>query len=118
MRLFAYFDLSERAVREAAAARSAPVAMPLGEQLLIYAGCLLGVLFGAAVRGGGSTVVPTITWVGVTVAAVIALAILPLAFERLSVRPRAPLLFRVGLAVQQGVFWQVLLAAAGRSLGG
>ena len=51
-------------------------------------------------------------------AAVIALAVLPLAFERLSVRARAPLLVRVGLAVQQGGFWQVLLGAASHSFGG
>jgi hypothetical protein len=115
---FGYFDLSSHAARAGVAHRGASAAIPPAEQLAIYAGCLLGVLFGAAVRGGGSTAVPAITWAGIGLAAVVALAILPLAFERLSVRPRAPLLFRVGLAVQQGVFWQVLLAAAGRSLGG
>lgn len=120
MRLLDYFDLADRAVRSGAVDASTEAAMSTGEQLLIYAGCLVGVLFGATVRSGGAgtVAVPHITMASVVVSAVIALAILPVAFERLAIRPRSPLLFRVGLAVQHGLFWQVLLATAGRALGG
>jgi hypothetical protein len=120
MKPFAYFDLTRRAVRAGAADASRESGMSVGEQLLIYAGCLVGVLFGASVRraGAGSAAVPQITWATTIVSAAIALAILPAAFERLAVRPRSPLLFRIGLAVQQGVFWQVVLDVAGRSLAG
>jgi hypothetical protein len=120
MKPLEYFDLTARAVRAGVADRSTEAEMSVGEQILIYAGCVMGVLFGASVRraGSGPIAAPEITWATVILSSVIALAILPVAFERLSVQPRAPLLFRIGLAVQQGVFWQVLLDAAGRSLGG
>jgi hypothetical protein len=116
MRFLKYFDLADRAVRGGAADRSGEGAMSVAEQLVTYAGCLVGVVFGASVRRAGAGVVaaPQITWASMIVSAVIALAILPVAFERLSIPPRSPLLFRIGLAVQQGVFWQVLLDAAGR----
>ncbi len=112
-----YFDLTARAVRAGALDRTREADMPLGEQLLTYGGCLAGVLFSAWVRSGGAGA-PAITWGSLAVSAVIALAILPVVFERLSIKPGAPLLFRLGLAVQQGVFWNVLLDAAGRAVGG
>ena len=111
-----YFDLTARAARAGAMGPSTETGMPVGEQILTYAGCLIGVLFAASVRRAdtGPSAAPEITWATVILSAVIALAILPVVFERLGVQPRAPLLFRVGLAVQQGVFWQVLLGVGGR----
>jgi hypothetical protein len=74
----------------------------LGEQLLMYLGVLLGVYFSGMVRG--QEVRPTFV-----LAAFIALTIVPIAFEKLSINPKAPFLSRFGLFVQQGVFWDVLL---------
>lgn len=76
----------------------------IAEQLLMYVGVLLGVYCSGMIRG--QEVQPTLL-----LAALIALIIVPISFEKLSVNPRAPLLVRFGLFVQNGVFWDVLLEA-------
>ena len=76
------------------------------EQGLMYGGVLLGVYFSGVIRGQDFR--PTLL-----LAAILALLIVPFAFEKLNVNPNAPLLVRFGLFVQNGVFWDVMLQAIG-----
>ncbi len=80
----------------------------MAEQLLMYCGVLGGVYFSGVIRGQDFR--PTLL-----LAAVVALMIIPIAFEKLSINPRAPLIVRFGLFVQNGVFWDVLLQAIGNA---
>ncbi|GAB4378426.1 MAG: hypothetical protein Kow00121_30240 [Elainellaceae cyanobacterium] len=84
--------------------------MPLAEQILMYLGVVLGVCFRSLLSADA---VP----INFGLAAMIAFAIVPVAFEKLSIKPDAPLLFRFGLVVQHGMFWDMVLRAASGSLG-
>lgn len=74
------------------------------DQLLMYLGVLVGVYFSGMIRAQSSKS----TFV---LAAFIALTIVPVVFEKLSINPKAPLLVRFGLFVQSGVFWDVMFQA-------
>lgn len=78
--------------------------LSLADQLLMYLGVLVGVYFSGLIRAQSSK--PTLV-----LAAFIALTIVPVAFEKLSINPKSPLLVRFGLFVQNGVFWDVLFQA-------
>ena len=78
--------------------------LSLADQLLMYLGVLVGVYFSGVIRAQTSK--PTLI-----LAAFIALTIVPVAFEKLSINPKAPLLVRFGLFVQNGVFWDVMFQA-------
>lgn len=90
--------------------------MSFAEQLLMYIGVLIGVVFSSAVQQfrAGSIVNLNVTIGSLLVAAIVALAIIPFIFEKLNVRPDAPLLVRFGLFVQNGVFWHVLFGSIGK----
>ncbi len=80
--------------------------LSFADQLLMYLGVLLGVYFSSVIRDQSSK--PTLI-----LAAFIAFSIVPIAFEKLSINPKAPLLVRFGLFVQNGVFWDVMFQAIG-----
>lgn len=137
-----YFNLNERALsahkalplstrrkaarrRPAAKKRAAaaptpppPPHMPLWEQLVLYIGTVVGVIFSSAVMQfePGESIPITISWASVLISSVVALVIMPIAFEKLRVRSDSPFIFRIGLFVQHGVFWQALVGAAGKAI--
>ncbi|MEB3295386.1 MAG: hypothetical protein VKJ24_19705, partial [Synechococcales bacterium] len=76
------------------------------EQCMMYCGVLMGVYFSGAIRGQDFR--PTFS-----LAAIVALLIIPFVFEKVSINPAAPRLVKFGLFVQNGVFWDVLLQAIG-----
>ncbi|MCY7273797.1 MAG: hypothetical protein LH702_08620 [Phormidesmis sp. CAN_BIN44] len=80
--------------------------LSFADQLLMYLGVLLGVYFSGVIRTQSSK--PTFI-----LAAFIALSIVPAAFEKLSINPKAPMLVKFGLFVQNGVFWDVMFQAIG-----
>lgn len=87
--------------------RSKEGQMSPAEQFLMYFGVVLGVYFSGLIRGQESKTT-------LLLSALIGLVIIPIAFEKLSVNPKAPLLVRFGLFVQNGVFWDVLFGAIGK----
>jgi hypothetical protein len=94
-----------------------PVHIPIAHQLFMYLGAFIGVLLSTAVshfRSGNVDL--TITVGEVLVSAAIALVIIPLVYEKLSLNPRAPLIVQFGLFVQNGVFWHVLIDSIGSIL--
>jgi hypothetical protein len=94
--------------------------MSFWEQLLLYVGLVIGVIFSSYVMQfkSGETIHLNITVTTALISAVIALIITPFVFEKLSVRPESPLLVRFGLFVQHGVFWQVVFGLIGKAMAG
>lgn len=86
------------------------VPLAFSEQILMYLGVLLGVCF-------RDLMLEKEAQVNLPFAAMIALAVVPIVFEKLSIKPRSPLLFRFGLFVQHGMFWDAILEVAGSNLG-
>jgi len=127
-----YFNLNRRARRAAPQAGAvenqllqsaggggaAAPRISIWEQLLMYLGIVAGVLFSSAVSQfkTGESISLKFTVGTIVVSLVVAFVILPTAFEKLSVKLDAPLLVRVGLFVQHGVFWNVLFAAVGKAI--
>jgi len=94
--------------------------MPFWEQFVMYFGVFLGVAASSAVqqfKSGTNVSFNNLTIGTFVIAAVVAIAIIPYVYRKLSVRPDAPFLVRFGLFVQNGVFWQVVFGSIGKSLG-
>jgi hypothetical protein len=127
-----YFDLNRRARRAALQAGAmenqmlqsaggdgaAAPRISIVEQLLMYLGIVAGVLFSSAVSQfkTGESISLKFTVGMIVVSLVVAFVILPATFEKLSVKLDSPLLVRVGLFVQHGVFWNVVFAAVGKTI--
>jgi hypothetical protein len=92
--------------------------MPLWQQLLLYLGIVIGVVFSSAVMQfkSGQPISLNISLTTIFISIIVGLIIIPLAFERLNVKPDSPLIVRFGLFVQHGVFWQVILGLIGKAL--
>ncbi len=88
----------------------------VADQVVMYLGVFIGVLFSSAVQQfkSGRVTDLNITWGVLAIASVVALAIIPIVFQKLSIRPDAPFLVRFGLFVQSGVFWHVVFGTAGK----
>ena len=88
--------------------------IPLTQQVLLYATVVVGVLLAESVamarRGGPISV--QLTWPWVAVACVIALVVFPAVWREIGVMNGTSLIVQMGLAVQGGVFWGVLVAGA------
>ena len=93
--------------------------MSLWEQITTYLGIVVGVFFSsaAAQMKSGASLNMNISVPSILLSLVIAFVILPVAYEKLNVNPASPLLIRIGLAVQHGVFWQVLFGSIGNMIG-
>ncbi|MBN1585384.1 hypothetical protein JW899_03390 [Candidatus Uhrbacteria bacterium] len=93
-------------------------AMPLWEQIVLYVGTVIGVLFSSAIMKFNveETVDLRFSVATLAVAAVIALLVTPSAFEKLKVSPDSPFLSRLSLFAQHGVFWQVVIEALRKTI--
>lgn len=125
-----YFDLNKRIARITsglkyknavnAANTKKPIRlsaqMPLYEQLFLYLGTVIGVLFSAALTQfrAGRIDNLNISVTTIAVSCVVTLFIIPPTFEKLNVNPDAPFLVRFGLFVQNGVFWEVIFDSVGK----
>lgn len=93
--------------------------MSVWDQIIMYFGVVLGVVFSSAVQqfkpGSDVNLKETVTLSTLLVAALVALVIIPLVFQKLSIRPDAPFIVRFGLFVQNGVFWQVIVSSIGKT---
>jgi hypothetical protein len=82
-------------------------------QILMYLGIFIGVLFSSWVdqfkHGGDVNIKFTVG--RIIISSIIALVIVPIAYEKLNVSPRAPFIVQFGIFVQNGIFWQVLIKA-------
>jgi len=131
--LLRYFDLNARATNRVSGSQVASdeamlqaagngqedPRIPLWEQMLMYFGILIGVLFSSAATQFKSNSPKPISFTMGTIAVsmVIAFVVVPAAFEKLQIKPDSPLIVRFGIFVQHGVFWNVLFTAAGKALG-
>lgn len=89
------------------------VKMKWWEQLIIYLGLALGVLLSTAIEQFKASTSSNIniSLSSVILSLVISLIILPYVYGKLNIDPQSPVIMRLSVAVQQGVFWQVLFGA-------
>lgn len=89
------------------------IKMKWWEQLIIYLGLALGVLLSTAIEQykAGTLDKLNISLSTVIVSLAISLIILPYVYGKLNIDPQSPVIMRLSVAVQQGVFWQVLFGA-------
>ena len=118
-----YFNLNTGAIahptrRPASALPHTADGMPAWEQFTMYLGVVVGVLGSTAVQQfkAGGEVAFKVSWGMLVVAALVGLVVIPLVFEKLKVDPRAPFIVRLGLFVQNGVFWQVVMAGIAKAM--
>ena len=92
-------------------------ALSFPHQLLMYLGTFLGIVFSTAICQFRSGSVHLEFPIGeIILSAVIAVVIIPLVYEKLMLNPRAPLIVQLGIFVQNGVFWHVLIDSVGSLL--
>jgi hypothetical protein len=91
--------------------------MPVWEQLVMYGGTVIGVIFSSYVLQfvPNSEGVIQFSLTTLLISAVIALAIMPIIYEK-AVKRNAPFLAQLGFFVQHGVFWSLLLEAISKKL--
>lgn len=97
---------------------SSAAVLSVTEQLFMYAGTVIGVIFSSGVTQFGRTANPfaSIGWRTVLLSAIVSLIVIPRIYEKLKVQPNTPFLIRFGLFVQHGVFWNVLFDAAAAAI--
>src|SRR5579859_6397787 len=93
--------------------------IPLWKQGVLYLGTFVGILFSPAISAfqAGKLVSLSISIPSAVVALVIAMLLMPQIFEK-AVKDDAPFIVQLGVFVQNGVFWSVLLTTIGKSFGG
>lgn len=81
------------------------------QQVFMYLGVFIGVLFSAGVNQfrSGESITFGLTVGKFMMSAIIALITIPIVYEKLSLNPGKPFLYQFALFVQNGVFWNVLL---------
>lgn len=137
--IFSYFDLNERAqggkkreyrLSATSMERTTKGAEPgegadgtgkmsASRQITMYVGIFAGVLLSSLVNQFQKGEIPNLTLptaVVLVVSAVIALILSPVVYEKLQLKPNLPFIVQLGLFVQNGVFWQVLLATIGKAM--
>ncbi len=88
------------------------------EQVVLYLATAVGVFFSSAVLAfqAGKPLTINLTPLTVLVSLVIAAIIMPYAYQKLGAPPDVPLVVRIGLFVEHGAFWPVLLTVIGKAI--
>lgn len=120
-----YFDLNNKAQKDLAMfaktlpAESAPKEegkLSVQQQLSMYLGLLVGVIFSTTVNQfkNGETANLNMDLATIIISAVIALMLVPMVYKNLRVDSKAPFIVQFGLFVQSGVFWNVIVDSLGK----
>ncbi len=93
--------------------------IPVWKQITLYLGTFVGILFSPAITAfqAGKLVSLQITISAVIASIIIAFLLMPTIFEK-GLKNDAPFIVQLGLFVQHGVFWSVLIASIGKTFGG
>jgi hypothetical protein len=91
--------------------------LSVARQAAMYVGTFIGVLLSTAVTQfqAGNTDL-TFTVYEVVLSAVVAFVIIPVVYEKLQLDPGVPFVVQVGLFVQNGVFWHIIIGTIGSAL--
>jgi hypothetical protein len=82
-------------------------------QLTIYMGVVLGIAFSSYVKGDQSEIISIVDFLG---ACIVSFVVLPSVFQDGIILPDAPFLARFGVAVQRGVFSDLVISAVEKTL--
>ena len=90
--------------------------LSISDQLIMYLGVLMGVLFSSYVGelADGKAINIVFTLSIVIVSLIVALMIIPVVYEKLNINPAAPYIVQLGIFVQNGVFWYTIISSIGR----
>jgi len=93
--------------------------LSIAEQLFMYLGIVIGILFSTYVSQfkSGDEFVIQFKWNAIIVSLIIGLILIPTVYEKLKIRSDSPFIVRFGLFVQNGVFWQVIVGSIGKTIG-
>ncbi len=120
-----YFDLNNKAQKDLKVfTKSFPAESASGEgsnlsgtqQIMMYFGLLVGVLFSTAVNQfkKGQAADLNMDPATIIISGVIALILVPMVYKNLRVDAKAPFIVQFGLFVQNGVFWNVIVDSLGK----
>lgn len=86
------------------------------QQVTMYLGLLVGVLFSTAVNQfkNGQAADLNMDPATIIVSAIIALILVPFVYKNLRIDSKAPFIVQFGLFVQNGVFWNVIVDSLGK----
>ena len=126
--MFSYFDLnarSQNATRNFATmsttTASGAAAVPLSglQQVFMYVGVVIGVIFSSTVNtyNQSGAVTFNLPLVQIGIACIVALIIIPQVYEKLSIQPDSPFIVQLGFFVMNGITWQVIFATATKAIG-
>jgi hypothetical protein len=89
------------------------------QQITMYLGVLIGVIFSTAVNSYNQTgmININITLVQIGLSFIIALIIVPNVYERLSIQSDSPFIVQLGFFVMNGITWQVIMGTVGKAIG-
>ena len=95
-----------------------PKRMTWWEQAVMYLGVVVGILFSSVADQfkNGQALHFHFSWSVLAASMFIALIIIPLVFEKLKVQADSPFIVRLGLFVQNGVFWQVVIGVVAKGM--
>ena len=88
------------------------------EQLLMYFGIAIGVFFSSYIDNfkAGESFSLVINWNTIIISMIVSLIIIPFVYNKLQIKSGTPFIVRFGFFVQNGVFWQVILEAIGKTI--
>lgn len=110
--MFSYFDLNKHVSKNIEKQED----LNTGQQILMYFGVFIGVFFSSVVNEfkKGEVINLRVDAPTLIVSAIVALVIIPVAYEKLKLNAKVPFIVRFGLFVQNGVFWQVIFNSLGK----
>ena len=115
--LLGWFDLSGSSAPFGPASDEA---MPLVQQVLLYAVVVLGVVLSEAIAmaRSGDPIRIELSRPCLVVASVVALVVFPAVWREIGAMADTSVLVQMGMAAQGGVFWGVVMAGAEKGAGG
>ena len=126
--MLSYFNLNERSENanqnrakniRAAAPEPSAVSLSAFQQIFMYFGVVIGVIFSSTVNlyNQTGTVTFNLPLVQIGISFIVALVIVPQVYEKLSVRVDSPLIVQFGFFVMNGISWQGLFGTAAKAMG-
>lgn len=114
-----YLDLNSRANASSNTPSPSTPALSVANQVFMYLGTAIGVFFSSLITGSGAEEIAAIdelSGANVLISLVLAIVIMPIVYEKLSVNRDAPFIVQLGVFVQNGAFWPVLVEGIGKAI--
>jgi hypothetical protein len=113
-----YFDLNKKPAGSLKAQITEKDKMSVLDQIVMYIGVLIGIVLSPTINNyaEGKPILFSLNVPLLLVSAAIALIIIPYVYKKIDVDPSAPFIVKLGLFVQNGVFWQLIFSSIGKAI--